>query len=499
MTRRLSTRALVPLALLALAVACTEPDPPPPPGPPRPVLSSEEPSSAVAVNAAGVAVGWTIDPDTENRIAWRKAGDGPVELLDPTGTGESYPTAINRRGVIVGVRNGHGTVWYPGGRTVELPVPAEVAGSVPESPLFLPRDINDYGLVGGVVPSGSGLEYPVVWDSATGRSRLLPPLLCLTCFTVPQPGSVTAVNNFGQIVGASVVDTGPVTVLWNPDGEEWEMTDRWGFPWTLPHLPNLPGTPFGVVRDINDAGTIVGSVLRPKPDGSGLARVPALWQGPDHLLTVIPTPGGEEGEALAINAGGTVVGVLTGDASPTPTAFRWTPGEPVAIELPGLGGASMAAAISDTGVIVGQAGTGADLYDARERCAGTRPVPWPRLAETTGGDSSVATTDEVVWGEIQGRTITFPMVVPGGQHRHAAVHRAGRRGRRPDPRRRLLGRRVRSGLDPADRGGVRLHRQPVGRLPRDQPRVPGPADRDRRDRLVRLPHARRPGVHLRGR
>ena len=110
-------------------------------------------------------------------------------------------------------------------------------------------------------------------------------------------------------------------------------------------------------------------------------------------------------------------------------------------------------------------------------------------------------TDTITWGEVQGQPITFPMEV---EELNAATVLYSV----PAP--------AAAALLPGDAfevveiapGTAQLViaacdyvREPVGRLRRAQPRLPGPARRGagRRRRVVRLPHAGEPGLHLRGR
>ena len=358
MTRRLSARALIPLALIALAVACTVPPslaaPPVPPrqpdifGPPR-VLGSFAESAAKDVNALGVVVG-SGGPGGNLRTAWRADGDGPAEPIDPASTGISDALAINRHGVIAGFDSVRGKVWYPDGRTVDLPVPpVPPSATAPHPPFFLPRDINDNGLVVGAIEMGFEMRYPAVWNPATGRSTLLSAAGCPQCWGARPPGMAEAVNNRGQIIGTAFVAGTPAQVVWNPI-----WTGVWGRP---QKLPLFDATTVGAARDINDEGTIVGDATRMPLEGPRGPTLPVVWSGPGFQLSVLPTPGGGPAMALGINTGGTIVGMLLGDTGTS--AFRWG-GAPSAVELPGLGGPSTATAISDTGVIVGEARSGTD-------------------------------------------------------------------------------------------------------------------------------------------
>jgi hypothetical protein len=249
MARRPSARTLVPFALMALALACTAPPPSPPPGPPRVLATPGREPGAEDVNDTGMVVGWSASTEGDNRLAWRQVADGPVELLDPTGTADTYVMAVNHHGVIVGIKDMAGTVWQPDGRTSTLPPPDLPLGDGgPATGVFFPREINDHGLVvGDDELIGAAIGLAVVWDPATGRSSLLPTIDCSVCGDLPTPGMAIAVNNRGQIIGLQFDGNSYVDVLWNPDGR-----GRWAPPQRLP---------LGAA-DIDDRGTIVGDGRR---------------------------------------------------------------------------------------------------------------------------------------------------------------------------------------------------------------------------------------------
>jgi uncharacterized membrane protein len=354
MARRLSARTFVPFALVALALACTAPPPSPPPGPPRALATPGEEPIAEDVNDTGMVVGWSTSTDGGNRLAWRQIAGDPVELLDPTGTTDTYVMAVNHHGTIVGIKDMAGTVWQPDGRTPTLPPPdLPIGGGGPATGVFFPRDINDQGIVvGDDELIGAAIGLAVVWDPATGRSSLLPTLDCSVCGDLPAPGMAVAVNNRGQIIG-QVFDGGTyVDVLWNPTGG-----GRWAPPQRLP---------LGAA-DIDDRGTIVGTF-----NGS-----PARWRGPGHEVTVLPTPEGATGGATAVNAGGVIVGTLTRSDLSRTTAFRWAPGDRSVTELAGLGGDTAAVAIGDSGVIVGHSSSSPEP-EIRRVVRWDPPPPGPR-------------------------------------------------------------------------------------------------------------------------
>jgi uncharacterized membrane protein len=355
-----------------LAAACTDT------GSARRVGVFAGESEAVDVNGSGVVVGSADSADPIRGFAWRVVGDGPVEDLGPTDTRRSWTEGVNRNGDIVGAKSFRGTVWHADGRTLELPVPFMpfFPGATPERVQLVPYDINDNGIVvGGAIILGAGVPRPAVWDLNTGRSMLLEtPDSCDSCeVPIPAPGVAEAVNNRGQIVGTalnadpSVAPTGWHAVVWNPIGE-----GRWG---PVQWLPEPEGVASSQALDINDRGAIVGGAYRPVEGSPVGVSVPVLWSGSGHDLTVIPAPPASSGGATSINAGGVVVGSLTQPETTSSVAFRWRPGDPVATVLPGLGGGTEAAAISDTGVIVGTSRTVEEPY--RRQAVRWDPTPRP--------------------------------------------------------------------------------------------------------------------------
>lgn len=127
-----------------------------------------------------------------------------------------------------------------------------------------------------------------------------------------------AMNESGQIVG---VDSSGA-VLW--EGGTITRLGTW--------------TP----TDVNEAGVIVGY----RNGGNALSNIPVVWRS--GVLSDLPSAGYADARAHAVNADGTIVGVL--DA----VAGRWTNGG-----LETLPASSVAYDITDDGVAVGGASSGA--------------------------------------------------------------------------------------------------------------------------------------------
>ncbi len=163
------------------------------------------------------------------------------------------------------------------------------------------------------------------------------------------------INNLNTTVarGRAVINKGGLNIdlgtLGNPDtGNSWI---NWG--------------------GINDSGEAVGMSETAVPDPNGedicgfgtfLTCVPFLWRNGD--MSALPTVGGNNGQASAINNRGQVVGFAeTANADPTcpPTpsisAVLWTKGQAQALPLIGSDPDGFANGINDQGQAVGYSGT----------------------------------------------------------------------------------------------------------------------------------------------
>jgi len=159
----------------------------------------------------------------------------------------------------------------------------------------------------------------------------------------PLPGDDTvwpwAINNVGQIVGSSQRNGehgGPIV-----------YSDMTG---TVP-LPTLPGKPYGTAYDINDLGTIVGTVWdKPVPPRNVTA---VRWD--TSGITDLGAPG-VSSSAFGVNASGAVVGAYAMDSAPYDThAFLHTDTTGMLDLTPSLPAntTAEARAINDAGQVAG--------------------------------------------------------------------------------------------------------------------------------------------------
>lgn len=170
------------------------------------------------------------------------------------------------------------------------------------------------------------------------------------------------INNSGSVVGFATLtgDTALHAFLWRKG----VMTD-------LSTLAPTDSLPFSAAYSINDNDEIVGLSETSVPDpgntcGDSLVCLPVLWR--NGVIKALPTLGGTNGQASAINNRGQVVGVAeTADTDPTCRVpvlkpAVWDHGQvralPTAPLLDGIiGGGPGPAGNNDRGQVVGQANT----------------------------------------------------------------------------------------------------------------------------------------------
>jgi probable HAF family extracellular repeat protein len=193
--------------------------------------------------------------------------------------------------------------------------------------------INDAGEIVGFGSAGSSSIHPIAWTQTAGMSAI----------GAGRPiESANAISPSGHIVGGMRFDpaaSDPVHVfVWQNAADP------------SPVEIGTLGGHFSSAAGINDAEEVVGFSETSTP-GQDHAFV---WTPAGGMLD-IGTLGGTMSNATAVNAAGEVVGYST-LASGAQHAFRWTPSGGM-VDLGSLvaGGSSTAAAISDTGEIVGSA------------------------------------------------------------------------------------------------------------------------------------------------
>ena len=322
--------------------------------------------STSAINDLGHAVG-TIISTAPGALAmavlWR---DGAVIPLPPLVANESTTAAdINNGGEIVGWTEGsrsdlrRALLWVPQTPTTSGTTTGNV-GPAPGTPAAQPTDlgtlggtystptgINDNGVVVGSSTTGAKEQHAFVWmptngmvDLGTFGARSALGVRLRTSFA-------TAVSNTGEVIGASYVPStgGP------DDGYR-------AFLWTPSAGMQIIGTPtvsFSDAIAINDVEQVVGN-----NDGSEVWTPTGGWVD-------IGTLGGAV-RPVAVNNLGQVVGTSSLQTAPFASffpahAFLWTASGGMS-DLGTLGGASsVAAAVNQSGRVVGWAQTAGAASD----------------------------------------------------------------------------------------------------------------------------------------
>ncbi|PYL96538.1 MAG: hypothetical protein DME27_09530, partial [Verrucomicrobia bacterium] len=244
-------------------------------------------------------------------------------------TGEDaaqVPSKLNNLGDIVGRNAGSGegapraTLWSHSHHSK-----AKHLGVFPGGDYSSANAINDAGEVVGASNTGTAI-LPFVWSDKGGLQRV-PLLAGDNC------GEAVAINKHGHVVSNSSGPTGCRAVLW---------TRTTG----ARDLGTLPGGSYSRAHDLNDSDEVAGVAASPAGDHA------VLWTKSGDARGLGTLPGDLTSEAMAINNAGDVVGYSKGPSGMR--AFLWTKGggmQELGI-LPG-GNSSQALAINDSGTVVG--------------------------------------------------------------------------------------------------------------------------------------------------
>lgn len=265
-------------------------------------------SMAAAINDRGDVVGsrWNEDASgVQHATVWWHDGQ-VIELASLEGNYSTSASDINNRGEVVGMAStmyGSRPVVWRHERVIDLATPEDEGGFA--------SAINDRGEIVGMV--GSVTLRTVVWRHGRFTVLRMPPGETFT---------PTDINNRGEIVGVHVTNgLDPAPALWRRGtltrltsdlGEATAINDRGdiainlygrgAFVWSHGNLTAVavPGAGVPRVADINNRGTVVGSV-------SGDLNLEAfVWRR--GKATLLPTIEGGETYASAVNAAGQVAG-----------------------------------------------------------------------------------------------------------------------------------------------------------------------------------------------
>ncbi len=185
--------------------------------------------------------------------------------------------------------------------------------------------INDAGEVAGASNIASSI-IPFVW-TPTGGLRRIPLLPGDNC------GQAFGINSYGHVAGYSSGPNGKKAFMWTRSAG-------------VRNLGVLPGGNYSTACDINDLDDVVGTSASPAGDRA------VLWTKTGDVRDLGTLPGDTSSEASAINNNGDVVGYSKGPRGIR--AFLWTQGtgmQDLGV-LPG-GNSSRALGINDMGTVIG--------------------------------------------------------------------------------------------------------------------------------------------------
>ena len=185
--------------------------------------------------------------------------------------------------------------------------------------------INDAGQVAGASNTSNAIV-PFTWKPTGGLQRipLLPGDNC---------GQAFGINKDGHVAGYSSGPNGARAFLWVPGTN-------------VRNLGSLPGGSYSKARAVNDSGEVAGTSAGP---AGGRA---VLWTKSGNVRDLGSLPGDTSSEATAINNAGDVVGYSKGPAGLRAVLWTAATGMQNLGVLPG-GNSSRALDINDLGAVVG--------------------------------------------------------------------------------------------------------------------------------------------------
>jgi probable HAF family extracellular repeat protein len=282
-------------------------------------------------------LGVTLRTLSNEATASRQSG-GTTYTIQDLGAIEGYPVtaayAVNNEGIVVGQGTDPATsqsraIVYEGGQ-IRAVVQSEDGSSAAS-------DINDAGQIAGYVWDQRSTAVAMLW---VGDKAILIDTLG------GDQSTALAINESGQVVGASAIEAGSFeqhALLWDEEG--------------LEDLGTLPGGTTSRATGINADGVIVGSsTIEGAVENGPPIQHPVLWL--DREAIDLGLIGGTFGEATDINASGQIVGLsTTGDGQipfgPGTHAVLWQDEQIIDLGTLAEGESSAAEAINASGVIVG--------------------------------------------------------------------------------------------------------------------------------------------------
>ena len=257
-------------------------------------------TSLGALNDRGVLAAQTRPtiPDTFFPFRWTATG-GLTFLPDPDPGADTFVNDINNRGQIVGASQvvDRAVRWDAANRLVPLQLPAGVTQSIA-------GDINESDITAGAATAADGNSHAVLWDAA-GR------LIDLGTF-----GAMSAVagplNNRNEVAGA----TRDLDPAGNQNFRAFLWNRREGAAFVTPTGPNT------FIAALNERSEAVGRLLPPD-----FSRNRAFYFSRKRGFVGLHRAPFVESSAGDINEQGTIVGSMIRahpDGSQTELAFRWS-------------------------------------------------------------------------------------------------------------------------------------------------------------------------------
>ena len=252
--------------------------------------------------------------------------------------------AINNLGEAVGSAGGGTSVCPTGCAVIWTDTTPTILGSVAGATTSNAYSLNNAGQVVGFV-NMSGYQQAVIWIN--GTPSLLQSPSSQYVQTIP-----ASINDSGQVAGQASGAQGvtAVAVVWNGT--------------TPTALDSLPGCTGGAsAGGINSNGLVAGDI---GCGTTGSHLEPVVWHGTTatRLPMVKLKNGVPSGIALAVNNFGLVVGTAN-NPSALAYATAWQGGTVTNLGVLGTGLRSVATALNDRGIIVGQSATsGYDVFHA---------------------------------------------------------------------------------------------------------------------------------------
>ena len=247
-----------------------------------------------------------------NATLWRP-GQSPQDLGDLTGFTQSYATAVNNAGQVVGVASKlvgsdleqRAFLWTESGGMVDL---GTLGGTGTAA-----NAISDNGLiVGSSELTGSAVHA----FSCTNSSNMTD----IYGDFSGRDYTANGANASGAVVGqAEKADGSKVPALWSTGSGE----------------PAFADVAYGWAEDINDGGMIVG---RYRETSYSDPTLPFVWDGGGSLVALPHLEEGGSYTVEAINNAGWIAGHGTADGHEVP--LLWVP-EPATLSLLAIGGLAM--------------------------------------------------------------------------------------------------------------------------------------------------------------